>query len=349
MNLIEEGRIKRNVVYFTSELKNRFAWHFERYKSGNDALNPGLPFFHLRSSGFWHHIVRPGQEETYKSLRSPSEKSILETIEHVSLDPELYQLLQDPVCAAQLRIALADNLDSREEGFEQWAKATGRTDKTIKNYIGALKGSISNWLSEAGLIEQNLLTISDYFEIQRLSNGAMKLQEFSDYDSRGKGMYKAALNLYREYLDELTDATVIQDVYTIEQDSTLQPTEKTILVQARRGQGKFRERLIAHWKRCAVTHYDKVSLLVASHIKSWAKSNNGERLDPYNGLLLSPNLDKAFDLHYLSFAENGKLLIAEQLGDYEKLGIYKEMTIPLHSLHQEYMAFHRESFYNKRM
>ena len=47
--------------------------------------------------------------------------------------------------------------------------------------------------------------------------------------------------------------------------------------------------------RCAVTGLDLPLLLRASHIKPWRDSDNRERLDPYNGLLLSPSYDAAFD------------------------------------------------------
>lgn len=347
MDLIEEGQITQNVIYFTHELKNRFAWHFERLKSEKDSLNPVNPFFYLSSSCFWHHQLRPHQKEFYQQIKTPSEKAIQESIEYAYFDAELFQLLQDPVSSAQLRMALSENLDTREEGFKRWALAIGKSEKTIANYTGALKGSISNWLSDAGLVKQNLLTISDYFELTTLTESALQLREFNEYNSRGKGMYSAALKLYRQYLDALTDATIEQDVKAIEQDPKLKTTQKLILTQARRGQGRFRERLIKEWGSCAVTGYDNVSLLVASHIKPWAVADNGERLDPYNGLLLTPNLDKAFDLNYVSFSDTGRILISTQLGEYDRLGIHKEMSIPLHTQHQDYMAFHREVFHQK--
>src|SRR5690606_16024439 len=68
-------------------------------------------------------------------------------------------------------------------------------------------------------------------------------------------------------------------------------TEAQSLLKSRRGQGKFRADLIYLWTgRCAVTGLSNVTLLRASHIKPWAVSNNYERLDAYNGLLLTPNL-----------------------------------------------------------
>jgi 5-methylcytosine-specific restriction protein A len=56
-------------------------------------------------------------------------------------------------------------------------------------------------------------------------------------------------------------------------------------------------------------------LLKASHIKPWRDSDNAERLDIYNGLLLIPNLDSAFDKGYISFDDGGKIIISDMIKD----------------------------------
>lgn len=40
IDLIEEGSIQWNVIYFDEKLKRRYLWHFERFRSGNDKPNP---------------------------------------------------------------------------------------------------------------------------------------------------------------------------------------------------------------------------------------------------------------------------------------------------------------------
>ena len=65
-----------------------------------------------------------------------------------------------------------------------------------------------------------------------------------------------------------------------------------------------------------VAVYVKVSdpkFLIASHIKPWACSESGEKLDIDNGLLLCPNHDALFDSGYISFDENGVIMISEHL------------------------------------
>jgi predicted restriction endonuclease len=94
----------------------------------------------------------------------------------------------------------------------------------------------------------------------------------------------------------------------------LSSSEREAVVKARIGQGIFRDRLIAYWSTCAVTGCMEESLLRASHIKPWAKASLPERLSLYNGLLLSPALDACFDSGYVSFDDEGKILISERLG-----------------------------------
>jgi predicted restriction endonuclease len=59
-----------------------------------------------------------------------------------------------------------------------------------------------------------------------------------------------------------------------------------------------------------ITDIQIPALLRASHIKPWRMSDNSERLDPENGLLLVANLDAAFDAGLLSFTDTGRMLFS---------------------------------------
>ena len=48
-------------------------------------------------------------------------------------------------------------------------------------------------------------------------------------------------------------------------------------------------------ERCRITHVNNPVHLVASHCKPWRDSNNQERLNGDNGLLLTPSIDHLFD------------------------------------------------------
>lgn len=92
-------------------------------------------------------------------------------------------------------------------------------------------------------------------------------------------------------------------------------TEREAIARARIGQGRFRDDLMKRWnRRCAVTGLSRPELLRASHIKPWSSSNNQERLDPSNGLLLAIAYDAAFDGGLITFDDEGFLHLADDFG-----------------------------------
>lgn len=65
-------------------------------------------------------------------------------------------------------------------------------------------------------------------------------------------------------------------------------TEASLLVKIRTQQNKYRNNLLKHLKKCPFTGITDERLLLASHIKPWCVSSDFERLDIYNGFILSP-------------------------------------------------------------
>jgi len=130
---------------------------------------------------------------------------------------------------------------------------------------------------------------------------------------------------------------------------SISDTEREALSKSRIGQGKFRTYLKIFWKNnCAVTGCSTVDILRASHIKPWRDSENHERLDHYNGLLLTPNLDAAFDSGLISFDNDGSILISEKLSDDQKaiLGIEDQMNLKrIEKDHQKYLEYHRNHIF----
>lgn len=145
-------------------------------------------------------------------------------------------------------------------------------------------------------------------------------------------------------IDELSSPDADQDIAEAI-DLPEHETERRAVVAARRGQGKFRRDLDAQWRSCGVTGLQNVSLLRASHIQPWRSSNNIERMDPYNGLLLSANLDAAFDRGLLTFADDGRVLVNRLRlsdGDAAALGLKADSRLRLiDPRHLPYLAKHR--------
>lgn len=93
----------------------------------------------------------------------------------------------------------------------------------------------------------------------------------------------------------------------------LQGEEREALIKVRVNQSAFRKLLMRRYTHCCLCDVDDESLLVASHIKPWAKSSHAEKVDVNNGLLLCPNHDKLFDRGYISFDNGGHIVISDEL------------------------------------
>lgn len=129
--------------------------------------------------------------------------------------------------------------------------------------------------------------------------------------------------------------------------SDLDATTKRQLVNARLGQGRFREALVKAWGgKCALTQLDVDAVLRASHIKPWRESDNRERLDPNNGLLLAANIDALFDRHLITFDDEGRIVVCSTVKprSFGKIGIPHNARVKLSQSNRAYMQWHRAAF-----
>lgn len=102
----------------------------------------------------------------------------------------------------------------------------------------------------------------------------------------------------------------------LEVDATLDSTIKETVIQARRGQGAFRKNVEARERACRLTGITNPALLIASHIKPWRVCRTAaERLDGANGLLLTPDADHLFDRGFISFGDDGDVLVSPRVPD----------------------------------
>lgn len=147
-------------------------------------------------------------------------------------------------------------------------------------------------------------------------------------------------------VEELLLRPEIPDVIT---DPNLSKTEKWQFILGRIGQNYFRTKLIDHWGKCSVSGCSKLEVLKASHIKPWSDSTSTERLDVHNGLLLTPNLDTLFDKGYITFDDEGKIMISSYISntDLQLLNCSTELKVALEPGHHKYMSWHRNKVYEK--
>ena len=149
--------------------------------------------------------------------------------------------------------------------------------------------------------------------------------------------------------DQDTD-NLVEDVIEISNDKNLTETERKSLTAARLGQGAFRKALDKRWNNsCAVTGITTRQLLRASHIRPWKESNNVERLDPNNGLLLSANIDVLFDKGLVTFLDTGEMQLSAKLEEstIDKLDLPGNLNQKLKLAEKVFLEYHRENIFGK--
>ena len=130
-------------------------------------------------------------------------------------------------------------------------------------------------------------------------------------------------------------------------ESLPRQTEVERLVVQRIGQDVFRQGLLDCWEgRCAITGLAIPELLRSSHIKPWADcETDAERLDIWNGFLLAPHLDAAFDRGFVTVRSDGSIEVSPSVSaeDRARLGIDKPLRIAkLSDPHKPYLTWHWE-------
>ena len=86
--------------------------------------------------------------------------------------------------------------------------------------------------------------------------------------------------------------------------------------KVRINQGGFRKIILdTYQNRCCITGLDIPQINIASHIIPWAE-NKKTRMDPRNGLCLSATYDKAFDNHLITFDEDYRLVVSNEIRDH---------------------------------
>lgn len=134
----------------------------------------------------------------------------------------------------------------------------------------------------------------------------------------------------------------------LDSDPTVKETQRQAIIRARIGQGLFKERVSKIESRCRITGVENPVHLVASHCKPWRDSNNEERLDGENGLLLTPSIDHHFDRGFIGFEDSGKLIIspiAHRLS-LQRMGIETSKVINLGGFtsgQKQFLDFHRNA------
>lgn len=161
-----------------------------------------------------------------------------------------------------------------------------------------------------------------------------------------KGVGDSILEDLSQNLEFTIPGEDVSEVDEIEMRTDIGLTQKTQMIKSRRGQGVFKAnvRLIEH--SCRVTKITNPKHLIASHIKPWAKSDDIEKLSGFNGLLLAPHIDHLFDKGFISFKDNGNLILSTQLDNsvINNWGIEKNANVgSFRKEQQQFLEYHRDA------
>lgn len=297
------------------------------------------------------------------------------------------QLTANEIVWARELIKVAEKQPPYIDGVIEYGKLDDVTKTELKyaarpfnEVSGEMLGNISIFCNSMGLPLISVIVISadnnkkepsHGFYSLMLNLGKIKKIPTSDFDrigiyvpemkkvhdSREWSRLETALDsmignvVHRNSQSILTDEEK-KEVERIESSLPTTPTEREQIVQVRLQQGLFRERIIAKYNgKCVITGISSSKILIAGHIKPWAKSNAAERLDKENGLLLSATYDKLFDKGYISFEIDGTIIISKKLSadDIVILQIREgqRYNIKPSDRMKEYLDYHRKEIYLK--
>lgn len=94
-DLFDEGLIEANLIRLTNDLGELFSLYWSTVMPADHRGNIILPFFHLRSDGFWHLVARPKYTRTVRESRQiRSITQFLQMVLGAKFDDELYDALQ---------------------------------------------------------------------------------------------------------------------------------------------------------------------------------------------------------------------------------------------------------------
>lgn len=128
-------------------------------------------------------------------------------------------------------------------------------------------------------------------------------------------------------------------------------------VKSRVNQSVFRQMVLGNYStQCAITGIDIPELLFASHIVPWSK-NEKERLNPENGICLSPLYDKAFDRGLIGINTNYEIILSKNLKNKSTSEFFvnhfaiienKKITEPLNYFpRKEFLEYHLDVIFEK--
>jgi hypothetical protein len=251
---------------------------------------------------------------------------------------------------------------------ETYIKAIGIAQKAaVTSAKPEFRTAGSNWADEGWLVDVEFEEIANPIRPKDFMTHIVPLlaEKYAPLQTDGNGLQGVYLTEISSEFGELLGKLSSADLLAIQKDlSVLVDTEsdyeinleiqarkiegdleKIALVKSRRGQGIFKANVRMIEKTCRVTGVSNIKHLRASHIKPWTVSNDKEKIDGYNGLLLSPHVDHLFDRGFISFKDSGDMIISKSLNStvLNRWSIDNTKNVGKFELgHHSYLEYHRD-------
>ena len=218
-------------------------------------------------------------------------------------------------------------------------------DITDQYQIAGPRGYINSTDDGYQIIRKIALPLVSYIYVEKVGNEKAPLfywKLFVDFDAIWQRKSDPLVFTYGKSKDKTEPTETPKDKNEEEKKKNIR--------QARDGQGKYREQLLEQCHFCPVTMISDERLLIASHIKPWAASNDTEKTDPYNGYMLSPMIDKLFDRGFITFTDSRHIVLSEFISPYtwKQIGLKNDTFykgLPMDDKRIEYLKFHHESVF----
>lgn len=254
------------------------------------------------------------------------------------------------------KVKPGDIIFSYANGFIQ---ALGYAKSLSYDYENPFENE-EQWRKEGWKVDVDFFYIKNKFKPKNYINEIAPLLDEKDYPISGKSGYgiqrcylanisSALANYLLErinFVEELNAAEELEIVILNQnKEENIIKTSKAVYILQRVGQDIFRNKLIKTFKCCPLTEISLNDLLRASHIKPWSASNNTERLDSANGILLAAHVDILFDKGFISFDSKGNLLTKNEEIDnlLTQMNVKaKNIKLPIESM--KYLEWHRNYF-----
>ena len=159
IQLIEDGLIDSPQIHLTPELLATFKKYWEQLANPKFHSEIAVPFFYLKSDGFWTLVPHSGQAQALsasKGLKSFSQ--LTQKVAYAELDRELFRLWQKPQHRADFRQVLLDT-------YLDYNKVRFTTKIDYNQYVQTLE---TTYLEEdfatyqARLMEENKIAQRDH-------------------------------------------------------------------------------------------------------------------------------------------------------------------------------------------